>query len=144
MIVSIWGTFDVYLWANNQLHPPCFSEYLLSAFCRTTQEQEFYQICDWCWNINNLLAYLFFFFFWEGGVNLGPFCSNLVKIEFSWKTGLRQFLNIPIIYNVKFKKKTNELFMKKMLNWWMDRQTDNSDLGDNRIFKWPFTSKQFS
>ena len=33
------------------------------------------------------------------GVILGPFSPNLSKIEFSWKNGLCQFLNNPIIYH---------------------------------------------
>ena len=33
------------------------------------------------------------------GVILGNFCPNLEKNEFSWKKGLWQFLNIPIIYH---------------------------------------------
>ena len=33
------------------------------------------------------------------GTNLGRFGPNLVKNEFSWKRGLSQFLNIPIIYH---------------------------------------------
>ena len=33
------------------------------------------------------------------GAILGPFCPNLGKNEFSWKKELRQFLNVPIIYN---------------------------------------------
>ena len=30
---------------------------------------------------------------------LSPFCPNLGKNEFSWKKGLCQFLDIPIIYH---------------------------------------------
>ena len=33
------------------------------------------------------------------GAIFGPFFPNLGKNEFSWKTGLCQFLNIPIIYD---------------------------------------------
>ena len=33
------------------------------------------------------------------GAILGPFCPNLGKNEFSFKKGLCQFLNIPIIYS---------------------------------------------
>ena len=47
------------------------------------------------------------------------------KFEFSWKKGLCQFLNIPIIYHhVKRSEKTNEPLLKKMPNWQTDRQTD--------------------
>ena len=35
---------------------------------------------------------------WFGGI-LHPFRPNLDKNEFSWKKGLYQFLNIPIIYH---------------------------------------------
>ena len=45
------------------------------------------------------------------------------KFEFSWKKGLCQFLNIPIIYHhVKRSEKTNEPLLKKMPNWQTDRQ----------------------
>ena len=40
-----------------------------------------------------------------GGGKFRPFSLNLVKNEFSSKRGLCQFLNIPIIYHVKYKKK---------------------------------------
>ena len=33
------------------------------------------------------------------GAILSPFCQNLGKNEFSWKKGLCQFLDIPIIYH---------------------------------------------
>ena len=33
------------------------------------------------------------------GAILGPFFQDLGKNEFSWKKGLCQFLNIPIIYH---------------------------------------------
>ena len=70
--------------------------------------------------------------------------ANLDKNECSWKKGLCQFSNIPIIYHhAKKQKKTIE---RKMLNWWAetgrqtDRQTDNSDFiepsigrGSNKI-----------
>ena len=32
------------------------------------------------------------------GVILGNFCPNLAKNEFSWKKGIWQFLDNPIIY----------------------------------------------
>ena len=111
MIVLIWGTFDFYLQTNNQLHPPCFSEDLLSAVCPTTQEQEFYQIFDSCWNINNLLAFILDYFqeklmikFFKkskkrkkisgwgvggGVVNFVLFRSIWSKMNFRWKEGKR-------------------------------------------------------
>ena len=33
------------------------------------------------------------------GAILGPFRQNLGKNEFSWKKGLCQFLDIPVIYH---------------------------------------------
>ena len=51
------------------------------------------------------------------GANLGSFCSNLLKNEFSWRRGLCQFLNIPT--TCQKSEKTNELFLRKM-----DGQTD--------------------
>ena len=50
------------------------------------------------------------------GAILGPFRPNLAKNEFSWKKGLSQFLDIPIIYH----RATNQ---KKLLN----HLTDNGD-----------------
>ena len=63
-------------------------------------------------------------------VILGPFYQNFGKNEFSWKKGLYQFLNISIIIALLCQKleRTNEPFLRKMLNSWTDRQTDNSDL----------------
>ena len=59
------------------------------------------------------------FFF---GMNLGPFCSNLVKNEFFVE---RRVLNIPIIYHhVKNQKKL--ISLRKMLDL-MDGQADTSD-----------------
>ena len=61
------------------------------------------------------------------------------KNEFSWKKGLCQFLDIPIIYHrAKNQKKTNDPFLKKnaeltdkqterQTDGQTDRQTDNSD-----------------
>ena len=62
------------------------------------------------------------------GTILGPFCQNLSKNEFSWKKGLCQFLDIPIIYHrAKNQKKTNDPFLKKnaeLTDKQMERQTD--------------------
>ena len=61
------------------------------------------------------------------GANLGLFFSQIwSKMHFMQKK--TQFLDIPIIYHrVKTQKKTNKPFLRKMLNWLIDRQTDNSD-----------------
>ena len=47
---------------------------------------------------------------------LSPFCPNLGKNEFSWKKGLCQFLDIPIIYHrAKNQKKILSHFWEKRL-----------------------------
>ena len=132
--------FHVYLQAKNQLHPPCFSEDWLSAFWSINREQEFCQIWDWWWNINNISFH--FRSFWRKTfeilnnilkkskqnyfrANLGPFCSDSVKNEFSWKRGLFQFLNIPIIYHhVENQKK---LMSHSWDKCWTDGWTNSSD-----------------
>ena len=59
------------------------------------------------------------------GAILGPFPQNFGKNEFYWKKGLCQFLNIPIMYHhAKNQKKTNDPFLRKMLNWRKDGRTD--------------------
>ena len=113
----------------------------LTALWPITWDPEFYQI--WWWNINNNVSFHFRLFprktnmtkFFKKskktyfGAILSPFCSNFGKNEFSWKKGLCQFLNISIIIVPLCQKseKTNEPFLRKMLNCWTDRQTDNSD-----------------
>ena len=55
---------------------------------------------------------------------LSPFCPNLGKNEFSWKKGLCQFLDIPIIYHrAKNQKKNVEPFLRKKPNWRTDGRT---------------------
>ena len=62
------------------------------------------------------------------GTILGPFWPNLGKNEFAWKTGLCQFLNIPIIYHRPNTRK----------NWWpipvelTDGQTNGDDPPQDR------------
>ena len=47
---------------------------------------------------------------------LGPLCPNLRKKIFSWKKGLCQFLNIPIMYHCeKESEKNDEPILRKML-----------------------------
>ena len=64
------------------------------------------------------------------GAILDPFCPNLRKIEFSWKKGLCQFLDIPIIYHhAKNQKKLLSHFWEKCqtdgrTDGWTNRQTD--------------------
>ena len=41
------------------------------------------------------------------GTIWGPFCPTLGKNEFSWKKGLCQFLDIPIIYHRAKNQKRN-------------------------------------
>ena len=60
------------------------------------------------------------------GVILSNFCPNLKKNEFSWKKGLCQFLNNPIIFHgAKNLKKITTHPLKKCQT--ADGQTENSD-----------------
>ena len=48
------------------------------------------------------------------GAILGPFCPYLGKNEFSWKKGLCQFFDIPIIYHrAENQKKLSSHFREK-------------------------------
>ena len=69
--------------------------------------------------------------------HFGLFCPNLDKNKFSWKKGLSQFLNIPIIYHcAKNQKKTDVLFLRKMLNQQMEEWTDNCDFAGPFVGQW--------
>ena len=52
------------------------------------------------------------------------FLPKFGQNEFSWKKEICQFLNIPVIYDRVKTKKTNLPFLRKLLNWQMDGQTD--------------------
>ena len=139
MILSIYRIFSHLSAGKNQLYPLCFCEDWLSAFWPINQEQEFCQVWDCCRNISNISFHFRSFpsktfsvfnkffkkskqnYFWA---NLGLFCSNLVKNEFSWKRGLCQFLNISIIYHhIKNQKKLMSHFWEKCwTDVWTDRQ----------------------
>ena len=60
------------------------------------------------------------------GAFLGPCDPNLGKNEFSWKKGLCQFLNIPIIYrrDKNQKKLMSHCWEKHRTDGWTDRRTD--------------------
>ena len=118
LVLGTLGSYHIYLLAKTQLHPPCFSEDWLS---------EFYQIWHWWWNINKSISFHFELFPRKAnnkvfqkpqksyfGASLDLFCSNLDKNEFSFKRGLCQILNIPIIYHhVKNQKKIRSYSWEK-------------------------------
>ena len=60
------------------------------------------------------------------GVILDPFCPNLGKNEFSWKKGLCQFLDIPIIY-YRAKIRKNYRTISEKNTELTDGQTNNGD-----------------
>ena len=62
------------------------------------------------------------------GAILGTFCPILSKNEFSWKKGLCQLLNIPIIYHIAKNEKEliNHSWEKCRTDGRTDRQIDNS------------------
>ena len=103
-----------------------------------TWELEFCQIWDWWWNINNNISLHFRLFPRKSddkifqkipkpyfGAILSPLCQTLGKNEFSWKAGLCQFLDIPIIYHrAKNQKKLMSHFREnaeltnRHRQWW--------------------------
>ena len=54
---------------------------------------------------------------------LGLFCPNSGKNDFSWKKGLWQFLDIPIVYH-RAKKLSSHFLEKHQTNGRTDRETD--------------------
>ena len=131
--------FRVYLQAKNQLHLPCYSEYWLSPFCPINREPDFCQIWDWWCNINNNISFHFRLFlrkilkflinfsknpkklFW------GQFGSFLLRFGQKWifaeKRALTLFKYSNYSPSCQKSEKTIESFVRKMLNWQMDRQT---------------------
>ena len=115
----------------------------LTAFWPITRDPEFCQMWDWWWNINsNIIFHSRLLPRKTNGKNfqknkkkhiLGPFWSLFVqiwqKLAFLEKR-LRQFLNIRIIYLPSRQKseKNNVSFLRKILNWWMHRQTDGQTM----------------
>ena len=136
VILSIYTKLLCLSVSKKSTSSPYFSENWPSAFWPITREPELFQIWDWWWNTNNNISFPFRLYPRTNDKifqkiqkknlgQFGPFCSNLVKNTFSCKRGHCQFLNIPIIYHhVKNLKKTNEPFLRKMMNWCMGRQTD--------------------
>ena len=109
-----------------------------ATFWPLTREPDFCQIWDWLCNINKNISFHFRLF--QGKANdkifqkiqslfwghFRPFFfPNLGKNEFSWKTGLCQFLNIPIICDcAKTQKKLmTHSWEKYRTDWRTDRQT---------------------
>ena len=130
--------FRKYLYAKNQLYPPCFSEDWLSLFWPITQELELCQIWDRWWNINNNINFHFRLFprknnekffkeiqkklFWG---KFGPFLLRFgQKLIFVEKRALLVFKYSNYFPLCHESEKTNEPFLRKMLKWWMDRKTD--------------------
>ena len=69
------------------------------------------------------------------GAILGPFFPNLGKNEFSWKKGLCQFLDIPIIYHFNNnQKKLLSRLWEKTPNWRMDRWIFGQKERQKRLF----------
>ena len=60
------------------------------------------------------------------GAILGNFCPNLGKNESSWKKGLCQFLNNPIMYHGAKNLRRVTTRSDKNTELLMDRQTENS------------------
>ena len=122
------------------LHFKESSNFTSDKLWAVTCEPEFCEICDWWWNIKNSISFHIRLFpgitddksfqkFHFGAIftSLSP---NLDKNEFSWKKGLCQFLNIPIIYHHAEKsEKNNEPLLWKMQKWRTDRQTDRQTDG---------------
>ena len=115
----------------------------MTTFWHITPEQKFCQIRHWWWNINNSISFHFKLFPRKTndifqkikkttyfGAILNTFCPTLGKNEFSWKKGLCQFLDIPIVYHRAKNKKNYSAFSEKnakLMDGQKDRQIDNGD-----------------
>ena len=114
--------------------------YWLTAFGLITGDPVFCQIWSWCWNINKNIGFHFRLLprktndkifqkiqktlFWGHVVNLAFFCPNFCKNEFLWKKPLSVFKYFNYLQSRQKLEKTNMSFLRKMLNWRMDGQTD--------------------
>ena len=113
--------------------------YWLTTFGVIAGDPEFCQIWGWCWNINKIISFHFRLFprktndkvfqkskkLYFG--TMRSFWPFLLKFGQKWiflKKRLCQFLNIPIIYHRAKNQKKLMPFLRKMLNWRMDGQTD--------------------
>ena len=135
MILSIyWKLLCLSAGAKNQLHPPCFSEDWLTAFWPINREPEFCQIWDWWWNINNNISFHFRLFPRKlfkifnklkkfKKIILGPIWALFAQIGQKWIFMEKRALPVFKYSNyLPFQLFTNESFLTKILNWWMDRQ----------------------
>ena len=116
----------------------------MTAFWPITRKPKICQVWDWWWNINNNIIFHFRSFRRKTNDKmfqknpyfraiLGPFCPNLSKNEFSWKKGLCQHLNTPIIYyhaknleklmSYSWEKYRTEGRTDRQTDWEMDRHT---------------------
>ena len=115
--------------------------YWLKAFGPITGDPEFCQIWYWCWNINKNNSFPFRLLprktngkifqkvqkalFWGHVAILVFFDQIWAKMMFSRKNPLSVFKYSNYLPSrQKSKKKTNMPFLRKMLNWRMDGQTD--------------------
>ena len=97
---------------------------------------KFYQTWDWWWNINNNISFYFRSFPRKTNDNIfqkiqkilfwGYFGPFLPKFGQNWnflEKRAQSVFKITIIYHRgKSQKETNQLFLRKMLNWRADRQ----------------------
>ena len=126
--------------------------YWLTAFGSITGDWEFCQIWGLCWNINknisfplrllprktndNIFQKIQKTLFWGPCDHFGLFCPNLGKNEFSWKKTLSAFKYSNYLSLCQKSEKINVPFLRKMLNWQMDGQTDRGKT-DNHDFVGP-------
>ena len=142
--------FDVYLHAKRKVHHSLLrwditfyrtlQFYWLTTFEPITGDPEFCQIWGWCWNINKNTSIHFRLLprksndkifqkiqntlFW-GHVNILAFFAQIwAKMNFPGKKALSVFKYSNYLPSYQKSEKTNMSFVKKMLNWRMDGQTE--------------------
>ena len=112
----------------------------MTKFGPITGEPEFWQMWGWCWNINKNISFHVRLLprktndkiFLKNKKNpiLGPcghfglFCRNLDFLNFSGKKILSVFKYSHYLPSFQKSEKTNMPFLRKMLNWRLDGQTD--------------------
>ena len=147
MIVPTWRRFGCLSACQNILHLSLlswditFSRILqldwLTAFWSITWGPQFSRIWDWWWNISNNISFNFKLLPRETNDRIfqkiqkvlgpfwGPFCANFgQKWIFLDKSLLWVFRYSNCLPSCQQSERTIESFLRKTLNWYMDRLTD--------------------
>ena len=124
----------------------------LTAFGPISGDPEFCQICGWFWNINKNISFHLRLLprktngkifqkiqntlFWGHVIILAFFAHIWAKMNFSGKKLVSVFKYSNYLPSCQKSEKTNMPFLRKMLNWRMDGQTDGRKT-DNHDFVGP-------